>query len=100
MRVGRMELCHTKSRLRSVSDNRGSESSNSVRTSSINTGVLLADPNERDAIISAMRTMENLTAVDGVLCVQFRERVVSDATYYINIYNGTGCSSYVSIADG
>ena len=42
-----------------------------------------------------MRTLENLTAVDNKPCVQFREKVASDGDHYINIINGTGCTSYV-----
>ncbi|CAF5125828.1 unnamed protein product, partial [Rotaria sp. Silwood1] len=50
---------------------------------------------EQNIIINAMRTLENLTAVNNVLCVQFREKVASDGEYYIIIENGIGCSSYV-----
>ena len=44
-----------------------------------------------------MRLLENLTAIDNVPCVQFRPRVVADGSYYIFIYSGSGCASYVSI---
>ncbi|CAF1506091.1 unnamed protein product [Didymodactylos carnosus] len=38
--------------------------------------------------------METAIAGNNVNCIQFRPRVASDL-YYINITNGTGCSSYV-----
>ncbi|CAF4197920.1 unnamed protein product [Rotaria sp. Silwood2] len=50
---------------------------------------------DQNIIINAMRTLENLTAANNVLCVQFRPRVASDGQYYIIIQNGKGCSSYV-----
>ncbi|CAF3380729.1 unnamed protein product [Rotaria sp. Silwood1] len=50
---------------------------------------------DRNLIINAMRTLESLTAVNNVLCVQFREKVDSDGPYYITIQNGVGCSSII-----
>lgn len=43
-----------------------------------------------------MRTLENSTAVSGVPCITFREKIATDDYHYIIIENGTGCSSYVS----
>ncbi|CAF4469872.1 unnamed protein product, partial [Rotaria sp. Silwood2] len=51
---------------------------------------------DQNIIINAMRTLESLTAVNNVLCVQFRPKIASDGQYYITIQNGNGCSSYVS----
>ncbi|CAF4312304.1 unnamed protein product, partial [Rotaria sordida] len=48
----------------------------------------------KNIIINAMRTLESLTAVNNVPCVQFREKVDSDGQYYIIIKGGVGCSSY------
>ncbi|CAF0898574.1 unnamed protein product [Adineta steineri] len=50
---------------------------------------------EQNAIVYAMRLLENLTAVNNVPCVQFRDKVAADGDYYITISNGSGCSSYV-----
>lgn len=47
-------------------------------------------------IISNMRTIESLTAINNVRCVEFRSRQSEDP-YYITIINGDGCYSYVSI---
>ena len=59
-----------------------------------NMGCFLA-PDQRDAILFAMQLLENLTAVDAIPCVQFRPKVVEDGEYFIFIYNGDGCNSYV-----
>ncbi|CAF1223033.1 unnamed protein product [Rotaria sordida] len=53
------------------------------------------DTRARNTIINAMRTLESLTAVNNVPCVQFRERVPSDGEYFITIRDGRGCSSMV-----
>ncbi|CAF4167797.1 unnamed protein product [Rotaria sp. Silwood2] len=50
---------------------------------------------DQNIILNAMRTLESLTAVNNVPCVQFREKVDSDGEYFIIIENGIGCSSYV-----
>jgi len=42
-----------------------------------------------------MRAMENMTRVNGVDCITFRDKVVSDAQYFITIQNGSGCSATV-----
>jgi hypothetical protein len=47
------------------------------------------------AIVSRMRKLESLTAINNVRCVQFTPKKSSDS-YYITIRNGAGCSSYVS----
>ena len=57
---------------------------------------LLVGDAGRNIIINAMRTLENLTAINNVPCVQFRDKVDSDGQYYIMIQNGVGCSAYVS----
>jgi hypothetical protein len=44
-----------------------------------------------------MRLLESLTAIEGVPCVTFRPKIPEDGNYSIYIYNGPGCSSYVSI---
>jgi len=46
-------------------------------------------------IIEQMRAMENMTRVNGVDCITFRDKVVSDAQYFITIQNGSGCSATV-----
>lgn len=43
-----------------------------------------------------MQTLENETAVNGVRCVQFREKADTDDDYYITIRSENGCYSYVS----
>ena len=44
-----------------------------------------------------MRTLENATLMaNGSACLTFRPAVPADGQYYIQIENGTGCSSYVS----
>ncbi|CAF1351989.1 unnamed protein product [Rotaria sordida] len=49
---------------------------------------------QQAAIVSRMRKLESLIAINNVRCIQFRPRVSSDV-YYITIRNGEGCSSYV-----
>ncbi len=55
--------------------------------------LLAAD--QQAAIVSRMRKLESLVAINNVRCVQFQPRVSSDL-YYITIRNRDGCSSYVS----
>jgi len=43
-----------------------------------------------------MRAIENLTAVNNNLCVQFRPKNATDL-YYITIFNGSGCYAPVNI---
>ncbi|CAF4074267.1 unnamed protein product, partial [Rotaria sordida] len=45
-------------------------------------------------VVSRMRKLESLTAINNVRCIQFRPRISSDL-YYLTIRNGAGCSSYV-----
>jgi hypothetical protein len=61
----------------------------------ISSSSTLAYENELD-IVSAMRKLEDLVAINRSRCVQFRPRITSDI-YYITIVNGQGCSSYVSV---
>ncbi|CAF1522299.1 unnamed protein product, partial [Adineta ricciae] len=49
---------------------------------------------EQAFIISTMQKMERLISVNNYKCIQFRPKTPSDI-YYISIYNGIGCSSYV-----
>lgn len=51
---------------------------------------------QQDIIVSAMRKLEMSVAMNGSACVRFRPRQSTDQ-YYIVIYNGDGCSSYVSV---
>jgi len=52
---------------------------------------IVASPNVAH-IETAMRTLENVTKVNGVNCVRFRPKTVSDQ-YFIYIQNGSGCSA-------
>ncbi|CAF4401542.1 unnamed protein product, partial [Rotaria sp. Silwood2] len=49
---------------------------------------------QQAAIVSRIRKLESLTAINNVVCIQFRPRVSSDV-YYITIRNGEGCYSYI-----
>ncbi|UJR19040.1 hypothetical protein I4U23_022171 [Adineta vaga] len=44
----------------------------------------------QSAIVTRMRKLEKLVAINNVQCILFRPRVSSDL-YYITIQNGTGC---------
>jgi hypothetical protein len=46
-------------------------------------------------IIATLTKMENLLAINNVLCIRFRPKNASD-TYFIRFFNGAGCSSPVS----
>lgn len=50
---------------------------------------------QQAAIVSRMRKLESLAAINNVRCIQFQPKVSSDL-YYIKIQNGSGCSSHVS----
>ncbi|CAF1464232.1 unnamed protein product [Adineta ricciae] len=51
---------------------------------------------DQTVILSAMRTLENATLMaNGSACLTFRPAVPADGQYYIQIENGTGCSSYI-----
>ena len=50
---------------------------------------------QQAAIVSRMRKLESLTAINNVRCIQFQPKVSSDL-HYIKIQNGIGCSSHVS----
>lgn len=54
-----------------------------------------ADPEQRTFLIITMQKMERLIAIDNVACIRFRPKTSSDR-YYILIFDGNGCSSYVS----
>ncbi|CAF4985960.1 unnamed protein product, partial [Rotaria sp. Silwood1] len=49
---------------------------------------------QQAAIVSRMRKLESLVAINNVQCILFRPKVSSDV-YYITIRNGAGCSSYI-----
>lgn len=51
---------------------------------------------QQATIISAMRRLEQLVAVNNRQCILFRPRVPSDQ-YYIGIENQNGCWSYVGV---
>lgn len=55
------------------------------------------DSGGQQTIVNAMRTLEGLTATSNGTCVQFRERDAANDASFINIHNGSGCSSYVSV---
>jgi hypothetical protein len=43
-----------------------------------------------------MEKMQRKLAINNVACIQFRPKISSDQ-YYVNFYNGEGCSSPVVI---
>ena len=61
--------------------------------------VVFAEDEQKATIISAMRKMENLVAVNNQKCILFRPRVSSDQ-YFIDIHSYiTGCWSHVSLSE-
>ena len=57
---------------------------------------ILVEAADQDTIISAMRRLESLVAVNNRQCIVFRPRVTSDQ-YYLVIENLDGCWSYVRL---
>lgn len=57
---------------------------------------VLVEAADQDTIISAMRRLESLVAVNNQQCIVFRPRVTSDR-YYLVIENLDGCWSYVNL---
>ena len=50
------------------------------------------------AIVTRMRKLENLAAINNVRCIQFRPKVPEDS-YYIKIQNDAGCFATVCEMD-
>ncbi|CAF1591005.1 unnamed protein product [Adineta ricciae] len=50
-------------------------------------------------VVTRMRKIENLVAINNARCIQFRPRVSTDL-YYITIQNGTGCSARLGQSTG
>ena len=59
-----------------------------------NKSIYLIASDQQAAIVTRMRKLENLAAINNVRCVQFRPKVPEDS-YYIKIQNDAGCFSTV-----
>jgi hypothetical protein len=65
---------------------------------SSNKSIYLIASDQQAAIVTRMRKLENLVAINNVRCIQFRPKVPEDS-YYIKILNDAGCFATVCEMD-